>query len=133
MLDFISPKKAVWAFYSQEGEMAKPLDEIVITRADADVCALTPETQAAAATTGVSVDSVLASSKQFNVSAGIDAVKVKLNVSALGAHKNVSVNAVGAGIGLAQGGTNYVQAKGSAVQYSLNALALRWANKTGNA
>ena len=66
MLDLLSPTKAVWAFYSQESAMFKPVDEVVLSRADPVKCAATPETIAAAAATGVSLDAVVS---KFNVTA----------------------------------------------------------------
>jgi hypothetical protein len=134
MIDFISPDKAVWTFYSQQSAMLKPIDEIVIKRTSAAACALTPETQAAAATTGVSVESALLSSKLYNVTAGIDAVKAKLNVSAFNATaaaKGLSIDLLGAGTGFVRAGVDYVEAKVAAANYSLGVLAQEWANKTG--
>lgn len=131
LLDFISPDKAVWSFYSQEGAMVKPLDEVVIKRADAKACALTPESQAAAATTGVSVESALVSSKLVNVTFELDVLKNKLNVSTLNATKGLSVDLSGGKAGIVRSGVDYVQAKAAAANFSLIALVDMWNNKTG--
>ena len=137
MLDILSPTKAVWTFYSQASTMWKPVDEIVITRADPLKCATTPETVAAAQTVGVSLDDVLAAYKGVNVTAGVDNVKAKID-SVLSA-KNTTVLAggvtadpIGAVAGLARSGADYVSAKAGVATYGVGVLKAAVANKTGS-
>ena len=106
MLDLLSPTKAVWAFYSQESAMFKPVDEVVLSRADPVKCAATPETIAAAAATGVSLDAVVS---KFNVTAA--ALAKLANVKAGNKTLGLRVDPKGAAGGIARSASDYVQAK----------------------
>lgn len=127
MLNILSPTKAVWAFYSQESAMFKPYDEVVLTRADPVKCAATPATQAAAATVGVPVADVLASSKAFNLTAAKAEVIASFGRGAGGA----AVDPKGAASGVVRGGADWVAAKLATANFTLGKLEAAWANKTG--
>lgn len=125
-LDILSPTKAVWAFYSQESDsLFKPVDEIVITRADPAKCASTPATVAAAATVGVAMSDVLAASKTFNLTAAQAFLSGKAHGGA------VSIDPKGTAAGVAAAGAAFVGAKLGLVNFTANAVAAQLANKTG--
>lgn len=117
MLDLLSPTKAVWSFYSQESAMFKPVDEVVLTRADPVKCAGTPEAEAAAAATGVSLDAVLS---KFNVTAAALAklASVKAGNKTLG----LQVDPKGAAGGIARSAADYVTAKLALANHTITAV-----------
>lgn len=129
MLDILSPTKAVWAFYSQESAMVKPVDEVVITRADPSKCATSTATIAAAQTTGVSLDSIYMGTK-LNVTAA------KASLLAGGGNQQpalgVSVDPKGAAAGLASSAAAWVGSKMAIANHSVIALTSNGgpANKT---
>ena len=114
--------------------MVKPVDEVVITRADASKCAATQATIDAAASVGVSLASVYSGTK-LNVTAAKAALLAGVaggnQVPALG----LDVNPTGAAAGIASSAAAWVDAKLAIANHSVIALTSNGglANKTAGA